>query len=92
MGITRKKMRVKIPDPVKEAFDYYVKNFKAEILFLGVDDGAAVYRCDLPGDTESGFPLIVKYKDGRVAPVDGIDAVSLTASLKAKRQSFKNQD
>lgn len=74
-------MTEKIPNPVKEAFDCYVKNFNAKISFIGVADGADVYKCDLPGDTESGFPLIVKYKDGHTTPVEGIDAAKLAASF-----------
>lgn len=70
-----------IPNGVKAAFDYYVENFNAKISFLGVADGAEVYKCDLPGDTESGFPLIVKYKDGQATPVDGIEAAKLAALL-----------
>ena len=74
-------MKKIVPNSVKAAFDYYVKNFNAKISFLGVADGEEVYKCDLPGDTESGFPLIVKYKDGRSTTVEGIEAVWLVASL-----------
>lgn len=81
MAILQYKMTKKIPNNVKLSFDYYVKNFNAKISFIGVADGADVYKCDLPGDTESGFPLIVKYKDGHTTPVDCIESAKLAASF-----------
>ncbi len=66
-----------IPEQIKIAAKELIDMFGSHFEYLGKRDGADFYRFKFPDDSETGFPCVYQYENGKVLEITGFHALDI---------------
>lgn len=68
---------MKVPEQIKTAAKGLIDMFGPRFEYLGRHDGADFYLFRFPDDSETGFPCVYRYENGKVLEITGFHALDI---------------
>lgn len=72
---------MKVPEEIKHAAKSLIDLYGDTFDYLGKYKGQHAFLFRFPEDTDTGFPYIYLFKDGKVSEVTDFEALSITRLL-----------
>lgn len=70
-----------IPHQIRTSFKTFTDLYGENIVRIGERNGIEYFMFAFPEDSDTGFPQIVSFHNGKTESIGGIDAVQILASF-----------